>query len=165
MTNSWQWLAETWWYVPARCLPALQLETSSGEVQWLDNQTVWQIEGSRYGYFWGKAAAIYIPKCGEASPRGISLIGTVMPEGRVHLTFPGVTVGTGEMKWLEGQWVFALQMSLGLRNVNAHWAYMYQTKPGEDSWESLPGIHKSVPEFFAAAFDDAQAPEEPPDSP
>ncbi len=30
-----------------------------------------------------------------------------------------------------------------------HWAYMMQTKPGDASWESLPGVDMSVEDFMA----------------
>ena len=41
-----------------------------------------------------------------------------------------------------------MQMSSGDRNRTAHWAYMLQTRPGEPSWDSLPGVGLSAPEML-----------------
>jgi hypothetical protein len=50
-----------------------------------------------------------------------------------------------------------MQMSSGDRNRTAHWAYMVQTRPGEPSWESLPGVGLSVPEML----EETKAPKSP----
>jgi hypothetical protein len=41
-------------------------------------------------------------------------------------------------------------MSSGPATVQvSHWAYMLQTSEGEPSWNSLPGVGVSVPDFIA----------------
>jgi hypothetical protein len=89
----------------------------------------------------------------------LTLAGSVTPEGKIHLTFipedPNLTeaptVGVGTMRKKKGEWTMENQMSSGpgSRLQVVHWAYMYQSRPGDPSWESLPGVDTSVEEFMA----------------
>ena len=156
----WSWLADTYWYVPVESLPALRLDPSENTLTWVVDQTVWQLTGYRDGYFWGVCVAFLYdageepPQRGPGSaPRSFSMLGSITPEGRVHLTFiatqtGNTTIGIGRMLPHRDGWSFQMQMSSGDRNRTAHWAYMVQTRPGEPSWDSLPGVGLSVPEML-----------------
>jgi len=160
LPSDWIWLADTYWYVPVESLPALRLDTSENTLSWVVDQTVWQVTGYRAGYFWGTCATLLrdageeVPERGPGSkPMSFSMLGSITPEGRVHLTFlstlsGSATIGIGRAVPHGHGWSLQMQMSTGDRNRTAHWAYMVQTRPGEPSWDSLPGIGLSVPEML-----------------
>lgn len=158
--RDWNWLQDTYWYVPMSDLPAMQYDAARNTLSWVTDQTVWHIVGYRDGYFWGTCSVLLldagqeVPLRGRGSrPVGLSLLGTITPEGRVHLTFvPGValtsdhaTTGIGCAIEREGQIALEMQMSTGSLKRTAHWARMVQTRDGDPSWDSLPGIGLSVP--------------------
>jgi hypothetical protein len=159
----WSWLAGTYWYVPPGSLPALQLDPDENTLTWVADQTVWHITGYRNGYFWGASATMLhdagetVPRRGPGSrPVRFSMLGTITPEGRVHLTFvradsssaQSATIGIGcAVRRGEG-FSLEMQMSSGTSTRTAHWAYMMPVRPGDPSWESLPGVGLSVPEML-----------------
>lgn len=163
----WAWLADTDWYVPTHNLPATVFDSSSNTLIPVSDQTVFQITGYREGYFWGKS----VTQLGSSSPSGMSMVGSVTPEGRVVLTFtttesgssPTVTEGFGQMRRKLGQWTMENQMftSPGSTVQVGHWAYMMQTHPGLASWNSLPGVGVSVPTFLGEAGGSAPEPVSP----
>lgn len=159
----WRWLADTYWYVLPVDLPAVNFDPDDTKLTWLVDQTVWHISGYANGYFWG-VAAVMMYDAGEPMPqRGpasriahLSLLGTVLPSGKVQITFiprlrgtSGATTGFGQMVEIGGAWVVEMQMStdrVGSRVL--HWANMVQTREGEPSWQQLPGLNCSVPEML-----------------
>ena len=161
--SDWAWLENTYWYVRAENLPALQFDPDNQTLTWVVDQTVWHISGYREGYFWGVSATV-VQQAGEPEPklRGrphpvcFTMLGTITPEGRVHLTFlidqaasaGSATIGIGCAVERQGNWSLEMQMSSGNRKRTAHWAYMTQTQPGDPSWESLPGVGISVAEML-----------------
>lgn len=162
----WRWLADTYWYVLPIDLPALNFDPDDEKLTWLIDQTVWHISGYANGYFWGVAAVMMYdadeppPQRGPASRVAhLSLLGTVLPNGNVQITFiphlrgtSGATTGFGKMVELAGAWVVEMQMStdrLGTRVL--HWANMVQTREGDPSWQQLPGLTASVPEMLEGA--------------
>lgn len=155
-TNStWDWLAGTYWYVPAENLLAYLSRPSSQQVEPINDQTVFYISDSRNGYFWGQTAV----QLGDQERTCYFLSGSVSPLGNVLLTFtsssnsPGqatVTHGSGAMCLFNGEAAMLNQMSSGPAQVQvSHWAYMLQTKEGDPSWSSLPGVDMSVPDFLS----------------
>lgn len=154
----WQWLADTFWYVPASNLPALLLDAETEVLVPISDQTVFHITGYRDGYFWGRTVA-RLQRGPVSSVTCLSLLGSVTPEGRVLLTFtptdltgqPTVTQGIGQMQLRQGQWTIEPQMSTGpnARFHVIHWAYMTQSDPSQPSWQSVPGVGVSIPEFLA----------------
>lgn len=162
----WRWLAGTYWYVLPIDLPALNFDPDDAKLTWLIDQTVWHISDYANGYFWG-VAAVMMYDAGERMPqRGpasriahLSLLGTVLPDGKVQITFiprlrgtSGATTGFGQIVEIGGAWVVEMQMStdrLGARVL--HWANMVQTREGDPSWERLPGLTHSVPEMLDGA--------------
>jgi hypothetical protein len=172
----WSWLADTYWYVRPADLPALQYDADGNTLTWLLDQTVWHLTGCRSNYIWGVTAALTRaagedpPRLGPGSrPVPMAMFGTITPEGRVHLTFvpdlPGrsssATIGIGRAVPHDGGWSLEMQMSSNGRV--AHWAYMLQTRPGDPSWDALPGVGLSVPDMLAGCTA-PQSPGAPPTS-
>ena len=75
----WQWLADTFWYVPASNLPALLLDAETEVLVPISDQTVFHVTGYRDGYFWGRTVARL--QRGPVS-RDLSLIARVGHTGR-----------------------------------------------------------------------------------
>lgn len=150
---AWKWLEDTYWCVPPVSLPALRFDQDDNALAWLVDQTVWHITGYRDGYFWGVSATLLreageeVPERGPGSqPTGFTMLGSVTPEGGVHLTFiqssgGSSTIGLGRIVPFEAALAFEMQMSTGVgAKTTAHWAFMVQVRPGDPSWDSLPGF-------------------------
>lgn len=158
--TTWNFLANTYWYVTPPDLPALEFSASNNSLTWQCDQTVWHISGYKNGYFWGVCSAV-INDPGENSgqPRQQTLVGTVTAAGQVQITFIGdglignsVVTGFGQMVTVNGQWGFQMQMATATgKNYLFHWATMMQTKEGELSWDNLPGVDYSVPDMLEGA--------------
>ena len=159
--TTWSWLADTYWYVPPVNLPALRYAGDDNTLTWLVDQTVWHLAGYRDGYFWGVCATLLrnageaVPERGPGSqPRSFTMLGSITPEGRVHITFlPGsrgsATIGLGRAVPHGAEWALEMQMSSGsTQQPTLHWAYMIQVRPGDPEWDSLPGVGISVPEML-----------------
>ncbi len=150
----WSWLADTYWFVPVRNLPAVLYNSTTGTLQSVRDQTVYRIEAYWLGYFWGEA----VTQLNSSSPTTSTTVGSVTPEGRVMLTFteasknssPSITEGFGVMQRKFGQWTMENQMFTAPSETLqiGHWAYMVQTRPGMASWKSLPSVGESVPAFL-----------------
>lgn len=150
----WRWLEDTYWYVPNRNLPAVLYLTDERRSIPILDQTVYHITSYTDGYFTGDT----VVQLGQGTPTCMSLLGSITPEGVVLLTFTpleptedaAITQGTGKMRFEFGQWTMENQMTSGpgVPLLVAHWAYMLQTKPGDRSWNSLPGVGMSVPKFL-----------------
>ncbi len=165
--DRWQWLAHTYWYVPNEYLPAIASSPALKSPIPVSDQTVYYISNYAHGYFWGTTAVSYTPAGGSAASDRVSclqLVGSVTPEGRVHLTFTPLgsksspssgsssepTIGLGTMTRQWSGWTMENQMStVAVGDVLlTHWAYMYQCKPSEPCYAELPGVGVSVPEFL-----------------
>jgi hypothetical protein len=152
-TTNWRWLEDTYWCVPPQSLPALRFDQDDNTLTWRVDQTVWHITSYHEGYFWGVTAALFrdagedVPKRGPGSqPTGATMLGSITPEGNVHLTFIQTsrgtsTIGLGRIVPHEGGQAFQMQMSTGAAGqTTLHWAYMVQVRPGDPYWDSLPGF-------------------------
>ena len=167
-TERWQWLAHTYWYVPKTNLLALASSPARKTPLPVSDQTVYYISNYSNGYFWGTTAVSYTrPGGSAASAQGscLQLVGSVTPEGNVHLTFtplsakpagsgasdsePSVGIGAMTRQWYE--WTMENQMSTIAAGdvLLTHWAYMYQCKPSQPCFAALPGLGVNVPEFLA----------------
>ena len=153
MTTTWSWLEDTYWCVPPASLPALRFDQDGNTLTWRVDQTVWHITGYREGYFWGVSATLLrdageeAPERGPGSqPRGFTMLGSVTPEGSVHLTFipssgGSSTIGLGRIVPHGAGQAFEMQMSTGAGSqTTAHWAFMVPVQSGDPSWDSLPGF-------------------------
>lgn len=156
----WRWLKGTTWYVPTSGLPAYVYLPKENCLLPVSDQTVYTITGYRNGYFWGRTAT----KLGNTDISCKSLVGSVTPEGKIYLTFTQFpfadgtlpTIGFGSMTRKWGNWTMENQMSTGSSTAQiGHWAYMVQTIPGSASWQSLPGVSMSVPDFMEPCMEAA----------
>lgn len=153
-TTDWSWLMDTYWYVPAESLSALRYNPKKNRLTWVADQTVWHITGYLTGYFWGVTAVMQYDtgKAAPARPTGLVMFGSITPEGSVHVTFtPDVarlslssTVGIGRAIPHDGGPSLEMQMSMGMTETLAHWAYMVRTTPSDPSWTSLPAFLEEV---------------------
>ena len=158
----WQWLAHTYWYVPTQYLLAIASSPALKTPIPLSDQTVYYISNYAGGYFWGTTAVSYSRSGSSADSSGVSclqLVGSVTPEGKVHLTFTlfgssgsssEPTVGIGTMTRQGSRWTMENQMStLAVGDLLlTHWAYMYQCKQTEPCFAELPGAGMSMPDFL-----------------
>jgi hypothetical protein len=161
MNEQWQFLANSYWFVPTMYLPAFQMSAADTAPVPMTDQTVWQITTYQNGYFWGNCAVLLYPNgtVPEEAPSARRLLGTITPDGNVQITFMPLnklgaamsTAGWGRMQQQNGVWTFEMQMSSGVSSLVAHWAYMYPTQEGEPSWNQLPGTDYDVPGFLEAA--------------
>ena len=162
-TKDWRWLRDTFWYVDERWLPALQLDPAENRLAWKVDQTVWRLTGYRDGYLWGVSSALVLTP-GETAPSSrptlSTIVGSITPEGTVHLTFVRPTartsapvLGLGRMSAFRGRPTFEMQMSTTAPSgdVLVHWAHMLRVGPDDPEWESLPGVGLSVEQMLAGA--------------
>lgn len=144
------WLAGTYWYCAAACMPALRTLPGNRFEPVID-QTVWSIAGYADGYFWGVASALVTPAGSEPDASGkndMTFFASVTPQGQVHITFVhgdgSTTIGTGSIAG-QGEPRFEMQMSSGAGPVLVvHWAYMLRVTPDDPQWHRLPGAGVSV---------------------
>jgi len=162
--TTWDFLADTYWYVTHPDLPALQFAPDDNVLSWTGDQTVWHISGYKNGYFWGVSSALLFDDSESnskrsGSPQQRSMVGTVTADGQVQITFirdsrrnDSVITGFGRMSKVGEQWAFQMQMTTSFNdNQTLHWANMMQTKEGEESWNKLPGVDYSVPAMLEGA--------------
>lgn len=148
---NWDWLAGTYWYVPQEDLPALLYDKQAQTQTVVPDQTVFHIVESSGGYFRG-AAVVQI----GTSRTPFTMLGSVTPDGSVLLDFvpsdsTGVaTSGIGRFTTVARETAMLNQMSSSPneRLKVLHWAYMLQTRPGDASWNSLPGVNIPVLQFL-----------------
>lgn len=163
-SGRWGWLANTYRYVPPTNVPAVLLVSADPDaplVVPVADQTAFHITGYLKGYFWGIAAT----RLGTSAPSYSSMLGSVTPEGKVLLLFqqmsgpsgPTITEGIGRVTPEFGRWTMENQMftSPGIQSADGLqvglWAYMVRTHPGLPSWNSLPSVGVSVPQFPAGS--------------
>lgn len=161
--SDWSWLQDTYWYVLPENLPALQFDPDDDTLAWVIDQTVWHITRFQNGYFWGVSSTLIqqgeqqsLQQRDGSSPVCFTMLGTITPEGQIHLTFipckasssRSATIGMGCAVEYRNNWSLEMQMSSGNDERTAHWAYMTRVEQGEPSWESLPGVGISVPEML-----------------
>lgn len=162
--TTWDFLANTYWYVPTPFLRALQFSSGRNELAWMGDQTVWHLTGYRGGYFWGAcAAALFSAGEADANPpptiQQSRIVGSVTAEGRVLMNFISgsgkretIVTGYGSMVKVKRQWAFQMQMSTGAAGTQLlHWADMLQTREGDRSFAKLPGVNYSVTDMLSGA--------------
>ena len=155
----WSWLEGTIWYVPPENLQAILTTSDSRKVTNLIDQTVYSIDGYANGYFWGVVrtqvmpAGTTLPADPDSSPSCRRLVGSVTPQGAVHLSFTPIddegdsTTGIGTMQRYDGAWTMQNQMTTGTTAQITHWAYMEYCEKGERC--PLPAIKGTARSFLA----------------
>jgi hypothetical protein len=147
----WQWLKGTTWIVPANAPPNGYQIVNGKVIVPVPDQTVYQINDYKEGFFWGK-----LVKSLKGTASCLSMIGSVTPEGWIHMSLvtqdlSNVSRGTGIMRLRNGAWTMEWQGTSGPSPAAqyTHWSYMTLTRPGLPTWNNLPIVHKSVPAFMA----------------
>jgi hypothetical protein len=165
-SDTWSWLAGTFWYVPAETMLAIRMvDLRQMRTRQVQDQTLWFIERSDSGYLIGRTA---LSLNGGAFSYA-TMVGSVTPSGDVLLSFAPVdpvsldpetgveaaslTIGTGKMVQYRGNWAFLMQMSSGTGAMSlSHWSYMLQSTPDDPSWTAIPGVPgTSIGAVFAAS--------------
>ncbi len=157
VSDSWEWLGNTYWYVPTENLPAVQFNAFTQRIRQITDQTVFHIERYSSGYFWGKTAVQLIRNPLEGvnppPPLCFEMVGSVTPEGNLSISFTSTsrtsgiaTIGIGNMRMPASDWTMQLQMSSGFGRQVTHWAYMVQCKSGADC--PLPGVQSTLQELL-----------------
>ena len=151
--GAWEFLEDTYWYVPVPYLPAIVLvNLDPAQTTEVVDQTLWHITSVENGYVIGEVASNFGGGWGYST-----LVGSITPERlgvvQLHADDPDadLTVGIGTMVLKEGAWFFEMQMTTGSGTASiTHWAYMAESLPGDRAWLSLPGYpDNSIPEVFA----------------
>ncbi len=151
----WDFLEDTYWYVPTPYLPAVVLVNADpAQTTEVVDQTLWHIVTVENGYVIGQVASNFGAGWGYST-----LVGSIAPNGAVSFSFtpedPGsdITIGIGAMVFSEGAWFFEMQMTTGSGTANvSHWAEMAESKPGDRAWLSLPGYPGTgIAEVFAGS--------------
>lgn len=159
-TIKYSFLNHSQWYVPTATLPAVEMNLADGKVTGVVDQTVWDITGYRYSYFWGRTAAVFTRQVGGKPQMSLScatMLGSVTPDGQVYITFVpqgqktalAAVRGIGTLKPSGHGWLFQMQMSTGTTTLVAHRSYMAQCKTGEACEARLPGSELSLSQFLA----------------
>lgn len=145
--QDWEFLEDTYWYVPTAYLGAFA--SGGGSVIPLVDQTLSHITGVVDGYVFGEVRTTL----GNGWVTS-TLVGSITPDGSVSFSFAegtDLTIGTGRMVERDGDWYFSMQMTTGTGAANvSHWAYMAEVEDGDRAWDSLPGYTGTGVE---AAFD------------
>jgi hypothetical protein len=159
-TIKYSFLNHSQWYVPTATLPAVEMNLANGQVSGVVDQTVWDITGYRYSYFWGRTAAVFTRQVGGKPQMSLScatMLGSVTPDGQVYITFVpkgqktalAAVRGIGTLKPTAHDWLFQMQMATGTTTLVAHRSYMAQCKKGEPCQSKLPGSDLSLTQFLA----------------
>lgn len=149
--GQWEFLEDTYWYVPVPYLPAVVLvNLDPAQTTEVVDQTLWHITSVENGYVIGEVASNFGGGWSYST-----LVGSITPDGAVSFSFTpesggDLTVGNGTMVLKEGAWFFEMQMTTGSGSASiTHWAYMAESLPGDRAWLSLPGYpDNSIPEVF-----------------
>jgi len=149
--GDWEFLEDTYWYVPVPYLPAVVLvNVDPPQTADVVDQTLWHITSVENGYVIGEVASNFGGGWSYST-----LVGSITPDGAVSFSFTpagggNLTVGIGTMVFDEGAWFFEMQMTTGSGTASiTHWAYMAESLPGDRAWLSLPGYpDNSIPEVF-----------------
>lgn len=139
-------LKNTFWYVPKSTLESIKYVGNTNTVSLSLDQTVWEITGYTKGYFWGRSTVSI-----DGNKQYKKFIASITPDGKVLFQFiayddvSNIVTGSGIFKHKK----FLMQMFSGNDSLMiGHWSYMLQTKPGDKSWNRLPGTNESVPVFM-----------------
>jgi Ca2+-binding RTX toxin-like protein len=153
-TTTWEFLEDSYWYVPTPYLAAFALVSGGQQATVpLVDQTLWHITGVVDGYVFGEVATtlgngwVYSTLVGSITPTGAVSFSFTQQDGSADLT-----EGQGTMVEDHGEWYFEMQMTTGSGSASVtHWAYMAEAQPGDRAWQALPGFTSTG---IAAAFDD-----------
>jgi hypothetical protein len=176
--TNWSLLKDTYWIVVSEYTPAYELQgnslgtiglpkTDPPTITRILDQTVYYIQDvDPLGYLWGYVGVTLVdPSWDKGShpqttygtllspitPAGDWILSTTVNQGNTALQEPSQTWATGKMAWMNVDGVDQWTMENWKVGGYVHWAYMIQSKPGDEYWDSLPVTNQSIPEFLAPA--------------
>lgn len=151
--NKWSWLKGTYWIVPPNGIYSVYHIERNNSFVVTRGQTVFSITDYFNGYFTG-AVVVKITETQVTSCQFV--LGQVTPEGKVFMTMYNAHTGAvnnypiGNMVLKDDQWTMVNQMTSPAEGGTlSHWAYMIQSKPGDASYEHLPFVNESIPNFLS----------------
>ncbi len=153
----WSWLENTYWYVPADGLAAVESSLAEDTHTPISDQTVWHITNYADGYLWGDQV---VKTSSSDSYICMNLVGSITPEGDIQITFTFALPenvpaqlnqqvnGLGTMRFIDGQWKAEMQMTTGVTSLITHWAYMTECRDGQPCNQQLPGSDLGLQDFL-----------------
>ncbi|MBU3657388.1 MAG: hypothetical protein FGM35_05090 [Rhodocyclaceae bacterium] len=152
--NKWSWLKGTYWIVPPTGIYSVYHIERDNSFVVTRGQTVFSITDYFNGYFTGSV----VVKITETQVTSCQFVlGQVTPEGKVFMTMYNATTGAvnnypiGNMVLKDDQWTMVNQMTSPAQGGTiSHWAYMVQSKQGDASYEHLPFVNESIPNFLSS---------------
>lgn len=152
--NQWSWFKGTYWIVPPNGIYSVYHVERDNSFVVTRGQTVFSITDYFNGYFTG-AVVVKITETQATSCQFV--LGQVTPEGKVFMTMYNANTGAvnnypvGNMVLKDDQWTMVNQMTSPAQGGTlSHWAYMVQSKPGDASYEHLPFVNESIPDFLSS---------------
>lgn len=153
--NSWSWFKNTYWIVPQAGIYSVLHTTDPNAFTVTRGQTVFHIQDYFNGYWLG-TVVVKLSKAEQVSCQWV--LGQVTPAGDVYMTMYDPTTGEeknnpiGRMEKSHGAWTMVNQMTGPAKNGGtlSHWAYMVQSKKGDRSYDSLPFVNQSIPDFMSS---------------
>lgn len=152
----WAWFEDTYWIVPKAGIYSVLHTTDPNAFTVTRGQTVFHIQDYFNGYWLG-TVVVKLSKAEATSCQWV--LGQVTPRGDVYMTMYDPTTGlvtnnpVGQMRKKHGAWTMVNQMtgpSAGGSNTLSHWAFMVQSKEGDKTYDSLPFVKESIPDFMSA---------------
>lgn len=151
----WAWFKDTYWIVPQAGIYSVMHTTDPEAFVVTRGQTVFHIQDYFNGYWLG-TVVVKLTRAEQVSCQWV--LGQVTPRGDVYMTMYDPTTGAvknnpvGRMEKRRGAWTMVNQMTGPSANGGtlSHWAYMIQSAPGDKTYDSLPFVRESIPDFMAA---------------
>ena len=132
VSQRWDWLADTVWYVPPENELAYSLTSNLTDPTPVADQTLWFIDQSQGGQFSGVA----LIQLSSEPLQERNLSGNITPNGQVRITFSSVdpnqaqTTGIGQTRFVDGAVRLEMQMASGSQTIVGHWAYQSELAAG-----------------------------------
>ncbi len=154
--SRWAWFEDTYWIVPEAGLPSVMHTEQPNEFFVTRGQTVFHIKDYFNGYWTG---AVVVKLTREKVLNCQWVLGQVTPRGDVYMTMYDPETGkvvnnpVGRMEKQRGKWTMVNQMTApgdGGTSTLSHWAYMVQSAKGQATYDSLPFVDESIPEFMSS---------------
>lgn len=151
----WAWFEDTYWIVPQAGIYSVMHTLDPQVFAVTRGQTVFHIQDYFNGYWLG-TVVVKLSKAEQVTCQWV--LGQVTPRGDVYMTMYDPTTGAvknnpvGRMEKQRGEWTMVNQMTAPTKGGGtlSHWAYMVQSAPGDRTYESLPFVQESIPDFMSS---------------
>ena len=151
----WSWFEDTYWIVPQAGIYSVMHTPDPQAFVVTRGQTVFHIQDYFNGYWLG-TVVVKLSKAEQVTCQWV--LGQVTPRGDVYMTMYDPETGAvknnpvGRMEKRRGEWTMVNQMTAPTQGGGtlSHWAYMVQAAPGDRTYNSLPFVNESVPDFMSS---------------